>query len=126
MKHWSEKYLTMTYDKWNCSQFVEHVLKDHFNINFNFPQSSGNVFEQSNQIKENVPIFAEKTDTPKEGDLIVMNGVRRLQHVGLLVIIKNRKYVLHTEARLKTARLQDLSFLSVHGYTVEGFYKWRA
>lgn len=124
MRHWSEKYLQMTYDKWNCSQFVEYVLRDHFGRDYKFPQSKGNVFEQSNQLKESIPHFAKRTEEPQTGDLILMNGIRRLCHVGLLIIIGGHKFVLHTEARLKTARLQDLASLPYHGYTVEGFYRW--
>lgn len=108
----------------NCSQFVEHVLRDHFKIDYSFPQSQGNVFEQSNLIKKSLNDFVIKTDSPKEGDMVLMNGTRRLCHVGLYVKIKNNDYVFHTESTMKTAALHKLSDLSLYGYSVEGFYTW--
>lgn len=124
MNHWAEKYLQVQYKDMNCSKFVEHILRDHFKIDFNFPQSEGYLFRQSEQIRESIPLFASRTETPKDGDLVLMHGKRRMCHVGMFVKIGIKDFVLHTEVRLKTAALHPLNALFQYGYTVEGYYTW--
>lgn len=124
MRHWSEKYLHLEYKQMDCSAFVQHVLKDHFKIEYTFPQSRGNVFEQSNLIKKSMPEFAKRTDKPKDGDLVLMHGNRRLCHVGMYVKIGLETYVLHTESTMKSAALHRIKDLTKYGYALEGFYSW--
>lgn len=121
---WPKKYLLIPYTKMNCSEFVEYVLRDHFGRDYKFPQSEGSVFHQSHQIKETVPQYCERTESPVDGDLVLMHGIRRMCHVGLYYEDRGLKYVLHNEKRLANSRLSRLSELLIHGYTVEGFYKW--
>lgn len=125
MKHWSEKYLQIQYKDMNCSKFCEHVLRDHFGIDFNFPQSQGTLFAQSQQIRENMPTYCIKTDYPQDGDMVLMHGKRQMCHVGIYIRIGISGYVLHTESRLRTAALHKLNDLNAYGFYVEGFYKWR-
>lgn len=125
MKHWASKYLEVSYKDMKCSEFVEHVLRDHFKKDVSFPTPEGYIFNQSQQIKKYVPQYCERTEHPETGDLVLMNGLRMMCHVGLYVEINRVGHVLHTEARLKTAALQNLKNLVYFGYTVEGFYKWR-
>lgn len=119
------KYLAVEYKDMNCSKFVEYVLRDHFKINYQFPQSQGSVFNQSQQIKDHLPKFCYKTDSPKDGDLVLMHGRRRMCHVGMYVKIGRSGYVLHTESSMKTAALHKISNVFFNGYTVEGVYTWR-
>ena len=121
---WVKKYLQITYREMNCSRFVEYVLRDHFKIDYTFPQSKGSLFNQSQQIRESIPLFASKVDKGKTGDLVLMHGRRRMCHVGLLVIINGVEYVLHTEMSMKTAALHRFRDLIVYGYKVEGVYAW--
>ena len=122
--HWAEKFLKIEYKDMNCSKFVEHVLRNQFGINYSFPQSEGSLFNQSQQIRDAMPSFCTKTDSPKEGDMILMHGRRRMCHVGIYVRIGITDYVLHTESSIKTAALHPLKNLLFFGYTVEGFYTW--
>lgn len=122
--HWTNKYLSIEYKDMNCSKFVEHVLRDHFGIDYTFPQSRGSVFEQSNLIKKSIPEFSVETNEPKEGDLVLMHGIRRLCHVGMFVKIKRESFVLHTESKIKAAALHRIKDLSRYGYSLGGFYTW--
>lgn len=124
MLHWTFKYMDMEYKNMNCSKFVEHVLRDHFKRDYSFPQSQGSLFNQSLQIKESVPTFAERTDSPQDGDLVVMHGKRRLCHVGLYLKIGREEFVFHTESSMKTAALHRFRDLSLYGYSIEGIYSW--
>lgn len=124
MKHWVNKYLKISYKEMNCSKFVEHILREEFKIEYTFPQSEGTLFKQSQQIRDNINIFAQKTDNPKDGDMILMHGKRLMCHVGVYVKIGINEYVLHTESSLKTAALHKLKDLKNYGYSVGGFYTW--
>lgn len=128
MKHWSSKYIAIPYKNMHCSAFVEFVLRDHFNIDFKFPQSEGYIFNQSEQIKKHIPEFThypERTDDPKDGDLVLMHGKRLMCHVGLYVNIKKVEYVLHSEASIGSACLNKIKEVSLFGYKIEGVYKWQ-
>ncbi len=127
MSHWSKKFLSIPYEKLNCAEFVEHVLRNQFGIDFTFPQNRGSVFSQSAHLKSDFKnfVYPEKTDQPEEGDLILMNGIRKMCHVGLLVKIKNSDYVLHTQKNLGCACLHKLTNICDYGLSLEGIYKWR-
>lgn len=128
MKHWYEKYISMPYKKWNCSKFVEHVLRDHFNINFNFPQTTGTIFAQSELIKKSMPVFSSYpnvTNNPIDGDLVLMHGKRLMCHVGLYLKINNIDYVLHSESSIGSSCLHKIRELRNYGYSLEGIYKWQ-
>lgn len=128
MAHWTSKYISIPYKKMHCSAFAEYVLKDKFNIDFKFPQSEGTIFNQSEQIKKHIPEFSyypEKTDSPKDGDLVLMHGKRLMCHVGLYVEIKGIGYVLHSESSIGCACLHKINQIKLYGYSVEGIYRWR-
>lgn len=122
---WVKKYLKITYHQMHCSAFVEHVLRNEFGKDYKFPQSKGSVFNQSEQIRKHLPEFCEKTDNPKNGDLVLMHGIRRMCHVGLYLKINHEDYVLHTEAKMKTAALHRLKDLYYYGLKAEGIYTWQ-
>ena len=127
MLHWSNKYLSVPYKNMNCSKFVEYVLKDHFGIIFNFPQTEGTLFAQSELIKEAIPVFSsypEKANDPEDGDLVLMHGLRRMCHVGMYVKIKNISYVLHSESKIGSSCLHRFDDLKYYGMKLEGVYKW--
>lgn len=121
--HWTRKYF-LENNKQTCSAFVEQVLREQFNIDYKFPQSSGSVFDQSYQIKQSMPLFCKKTETPKDGDLVLMHGKRRLCHVGLYLKIGRKDFVFHTELNMDTVSLHHFKDVFKYGYTVEGVYTW--
>lgn len=123
--HWAEKYIGIKYERMNCAEFVEFVLRDHFGLHYEFPQSQGSLFAESRQIRENLEVFTERADIPRDGDLVLMNGARRTCHVGLYVKRGITEYVLHSEGRVKTSALHRMKDLINFGYTVAGIYTWR-
>jgi hypothetical protein len=123
--HWAERFVGIQYEEMNCAEFVEHVLREQFQINFKFPQSRGSLFAETQQIKENLSVFTERTESPKDGDLVLMHGKRLMCHVGLYVKIGMTAYVLHSEGRVKTSALHRMKDIIQYGYSVAGFYKWR-
>lgn len=126
MKHWSYKYISMDFSKMNCAQFVEYVLQDHFKIYFRLPQTRNTISENKELLKETMFkfVYPEITDNPKDGDGVLMRGIRMSCHIGLYVNIKNVDYVLHTEKKFGTSCLHKFSDLTNYGFKVEGVYKW--
>jgi len=123
--HWASKYLSVSYKDMNCSKFVEYVLRDHFGKDYKFPQSEGSLFNQSVQIKENLPKLCDKTENPSDGDLVLMHGARRMCHVGLFLKIRGVDYVLHCESSMRCSALHKFSDLISFGFSVEGVYTWQ-
>ncbi len=125
--HWTKKYLSIPYDKMNCAEFTEHVLKEEFNTDFKFPQSCGSFFMESHQIRKEMSKFVipVPVQNPEDGDLVLMSGKRRLSHVGLCVTINGIKYVLHTQRSFGCACLHKIKDLGFYGLYLEGFYKWQ-
>lgn len=102
-------------------------MNEHYGKDYKFPQSEGSFFIESHQLKENYNHYVErrKLGDFEEGDLVMMSGKRDLCHIGILVVITNKLFVLHSlksvgyVSRCKLNRLKDL------GLTLEGIYKWR-
>lgn len=122
--HWTNAFMKIEYKNMNCSKFVEHVLREHFKREYSFPQSKGNLFNQSKQIQESLPSFCSLTEDPEDGDLVLMHGKRMLCHVGLYLRIGREEFVFHTESSKKTALLHRFRDIPIYGYTVEGIYSW--
>lgn len=125
--NWTCKFLSIPYEQLNCAEFVEFVLRKQFNIDFTFPQNRGSIFSQSDDLKKNcfTFVYPEKTEAPEDGDLVLMSGIRKMCHVGILVKNKKELFVLHTQKNLGCACLHRLKDISDYGLSLEGIYKWR-
>jgi hypothetical protein len=64
------------------------------------------------------------TESPADGDAVLLRVFGRAQHVGLLCLIRGERWLVHNQKGqgVTRARLRDLA---KHGYEVEGFYAWR-
>lgn len=109
----------------NCAEFVEFVLKKEFGKSYSFPQSKKSIFLDSDQIKSQLNNYVRKTNSPKDGDLVLMHGKRLMCHIGIYVRIGWTEYVLHTEGSIKNSSLHRIGDIINYGYTLEGFYKWQ-
>lgn len=116
----------LPYDKYNCAEFVEMVMNDEFGKDFNFPQSEGNFFIQSQQLQDNCANYCERVKNKeyKEGQLVMMSGKRRLCHIGLLVSINYKYYVLHSLSSVGYVSRVPLNRIEDFGLTLEGIYQW--
>lgn len=124
MAHWAERFLQIEYDRMNCAEFVEHVLREQFGRKYKFPQSRGSLFAETAQIKEEIPKYVRQTEDPMDGDLVLMHGKRLLCHVGIYVGLGVSDCVLHSEGRIKTSALHNIRDLKNFGYRLAGYYTW--
>lgn len=129
MFHWSEEYLLNgQVGKLNCAEFVEFLLNDRFKRKVQFPQtqSGGNIFGMTREIVENIPKFVgDKTNTPKDGDLVIMNAKRISTHVGVYIEIDGIGFVLHTFYRSRSVLRTRLKDLHQVGLELQGVYQWQ-
>lgn len=128
MQHWCEQYVGQPYIEGqnDCAALAERVQRDVFGRDITLPQHrAAGVRGWSEQIAAGKDEIAECTDTPEEGDAVLMIGRGRLNHIGIYVRINGVPHVLHAmkdAGQVCLHRLRDLGGLSL---SVEGFYKWR-
>lgn len=122
---WALKYINSPYKPFGCGAFVAHVLKKEFNAKFVFPESTGSLKKDPELITNFLNGNLKKTENPIDGDIVLMSGDRRFCHVGIFVKINEKKFVLHTDRKMRYANLCDVRMINQTGYILEGFYSWR-
>ena len=71
--------------------------------------------------------LGEKTETPQDGDAILMRevGSNSVGHIGTYFLASYTPSVLHTSEVLGGSRLHRLSDLPGLGLSITGYYKWK-
>ena len=124
--HWSFQYLKYSFAQLNCAELVELVLKEIFNKPYKLPQTMGSIYKDSEQIKKRLVDYVDgESKVKKEGDLIIMSGSTRLCHVGILVIINKKNYVLHSMKKAGTVCLHKFEDINKYGLIINGVYSWQ-
>lgn len=106
---------------------VAHVLDKEFKqfkIASELAKSPFGTRSEARNIELENSTIAEKVElgTELDGDGVLMGSGGRLHHIGLLCVIDDGKYVLHTTNRTGSI-LQTLAQIRSR-YTIEGFYSW--
>lgn len=129
MSHWSDRYVGLPYVEGarDCAAFAELVLREQFGREVRLPSERAiGLRGMSGQLLSLTADYADlRRGAPQEGDAVLMMARGRLAHVGLLVVINGRRYVLHAcRAARQVVRhtLQDLERLNL---PIEGYYRWR-
>lgn len=127
MPHWSERYLGLSYAPGNfdCADLAVKVQREVFGREVVLPSDHGSdPFGRNARIEAHKLACAEPVDEPADGDAVLLITNGRLQHIGLLCLIRGERWVLHNRKALGVTRgrLRDLE---AQGYRVEGFYAWR-
>ena len=127
--HWSDKYVGLSYHKFNCAELVQLVLRKEFkkeiHYNFDMPEE-GNVFGMSKEIqKQSKVFFDKKIEYPQEGCAVLMHGKRRLCHIGIATKIKHSWYILHSINTAKKCIRQRINSVNSYGLEIEGYYTWQ-
>lgn len=68
--------------------------------------------------------YGVRTDTPQDGDLVLMRDQGRLGHAGVYFHLAHEGWVLHTNERNGCSVLHRVRDLPDWGCPVEGFYRW--
>jgi len=128
MNHWTEHYIGAPYveGKNDCASFTARVQREWFGREIPLPvDREANYLGWSRQIESHREDYAAPTETPEEGDAVLMIGRGRLNHLGTYCLIGGEQYVLHAMKSAGQVVLHRVRDLPMYGLTVEGFYRWR-
>lgn len=124
--HWSEKYLGLPHieGEFDCAALAEQVRREVFGHNLQLPSARrAGPFGRSGQIAEHLADYAVPTDTPQDGDGVLLVVKSRLQHIGLYCVIGGEAWVIHNMdgQGVTRRRVRDLDRW---GMRIEGYYRW--
>lgn len=124
--HWSDPFIGMPWKEgvFDCGSLIELVRRDVFRheIHLTSDRRSG-PFGRNAQVRAEVQSRADRTDTPADGDLVLLICKARLQHIGLYCVIGAEPWVLHNGQGTGVV-LRRVRELEKWGFGVEGYYRW--
>ena len=115
-RHWAEKYIGWKHHReFGCFWFVERVLRQQFGMWIKlYPMHFVD--------------FAIQTDTPNEGDAVLMRQFGRVwsygSHIGIHTTNKGLNWVLHSVEGHGSMFMPESKLLKF-GYEIAGYYRWR-
>lgn len=126
--HWSAQYVGLPYvpDEHDCAALAERVQREVFGRDVHLPKERADGLRGLTQQIEALKLdYAERTETPVDGDAVLMVGRGRLDHIGVYCLIGGQPYVLHAMRRVGSVCLHRIRELHELGLTVEGYYRWK-
>lgn len=118
----------MTYsDDFDCADYVVHVQKELFGREVHVPGARPRGKYAHQQLHGAAQQYATPTDTPVEGDLVLMYDLQDSDtpsHAGVYVMLGGEPHVMHNAYRTGGSVTHCLRNLAKFGITVEGYYKW--
>lgn len=128
--HWSARYIGEPYlpEEADCARLVARVRVEVFGLPV--PDAvdvkrAASRLKRAAQLKDAVEAFGELTDSPAEGDAVLMYCLGRPSHIGVFCLVNGERCVLHAmenAGHVVLHRLRDLHRVML---TVEGFYRWK-
>lgn len=135
MSHWAERYVGRQYveGKFDCADMARLVQKEVFGRDVAIPGSRdyadkvgvGRLRAMEEQIAREIGNVVTRTDSPREGDgvLLIARGYR--EHIGIYCLIGTEPYILHAATGYNQAVLSKVRDLEMfHGMKIEGYYRW--
>lgn len=132
MGHWSDRYFGRAYipDVYDCAHLVEEVQREIFCREIRLPHERPAVrgplrLRAIERLVEGLKgDFARPTDTPLEGDGVILMSRGRLSHIGVYYPRRGEPWVLHnlrSAGEVCRHRVRSLARLNL---AVEGYYAW--
>ena len=130
MSHWSAKYIGQGYATHtaDCARLLARVRQEQFSL----PVPSDIEVDRAasrlgrvGQMQDLVSEFGVKTDTPQEGDAVLMLSRGRPSHIGVYCIVNGEPSVLHAMENAGMVVLHRIRELHRVFLTVEGYYAWK-
>lgn len=130
MAHWSENYIGRAYVRGeaDCARLVCAVRREVFGLPVPEeaePERAASLLARYHQMREGIADYGARTDTPQEGDAVLMLCRGRASHIGVYCVVDGEPSVLHAMENAGMAvrhRLRDLPRILL---AVEGFYRWK-
>jgi len=130
MAHWTEKYIGQPYKlgESDCAALAAKVRREVFQLPVPSPadvERAASRLTRAAQLSDGVEAFGELTDTPVDGDVVLMLCLNRPSHVGVFCVIDGQPCVLHAMENAGMVVLHRLRDLPKFMLAVEGVYKWK-
>lgn len=123
-----ERYVGMPYDAddFDCADLVCLVQRELFGREVRLPNGRPRGREGQAAIRGGLPEYARPTDTPRDGDLVLLRDHRskRPGHAGVFFHLAHEGYVLHSNETNGCAVLHRVRELPMFGAVIEGYYEW--
>lgn len=128
--HWSQQYIGEPYvlGDADCARLVARVRREVYKL----PVPSDVEVDRAasrlgrvGQMGDLVAMYGQRTDSPEEGDVVLMICRSRPSHVGVYCEVDNEPCVLHAMENAGMVVLHRIRDLPKVLLTVEGFYKWK-
>lgn len=114
-------------DDFDCADYVVHVQKELFGREVHVPGARPRGKYASEHLHSASQEYAAPTDTPVEGDLVLMydlNDTDVPSHAGVYIMLAGEPHVMHNAFRAGGSVTHPIRNLQKLGITVEGYYKW--
>lgn len=130
MSHWSAKYIGQPYATHtaDCARLLSRVRSEQFGLpvptDIEVDRAAsrlGRVWQMTDLVSE----YGEKTETPTDGDAVLMLCRGRPSHVGVYCIVNGEPSVLHAMENAGMVVLHRIRELNRVFLTVEGYYSWK-
>lgn len=130
MNHWTERYIGQEYETGtaDCARLLARVRHEEFGL----PVPSDIEVERAasrlgrvGQMEDLVSEFGVKTESPVDGDAVLMVCRGRPSHIGVFAMVGGEPCVLHAmenAGHVVLHRIRDLSRVLL---SVEGYYAWK-
>lgn len=124
--HSAEQFVGIPYDEqtFDCADLVAHVRREMFGHEVRLPNGRPRGEEGQIALGELSKAYAVHTDTPKDGDLVLMKRRAGVGHVGLYFRIAGEGWVLHSNETDGASVLQRVRDLHTWGAIVSGYFAW--
>lgn len=128
--HWTETYIGRPYvlGESDCARLVCDVRREVFGAPVPEdaePERAASVRSRYQQMQEGVAEYGERTESPVDGDVVLMLCRGRPSHVGTYGLVNGEPHVLHAMQNAGMVVLHRLRDLPRFNLQVEGFYKWK-
>lgn len=130
--HKLDKYIGLPYSArtFDCGDLAIRLQRELFGNEVNLPGKRLRPLkaeEQAEVLALYCGDLGEKTETPQDGDAILMRevGSSLASHIGTYFFVSYAPSVLHTSEVLNGSCLHRISDLPSLGLVIEGYYKWK-
>lgn len=130
MSHWSAKYIGQPYATHtaDCARLLSRVRSEQFGLpvptDIEVDRAASRL-GRVGQMTDLVSEYGEKTETPTDGDAVLMLCRGRPSHVGVYCIVNGEPSVLHAMENAGMVVLHRIRELNRVFLTVEGYYSWK-
>jgi hypothetical protein len=132
--HWSHTYIGRTYQEgaFDCADLARLVNREVFKREIRLPDGrdyagkagAAKLRAMTAQIEAERDAYVQATDSPVEGDCVLIDARGHTCHIGVYSVIAGEPWVLHAACDAMQVVLHRVRDMGRSGYRIEGYYRW--